>query len=56
MILGEDEQAGTFLERFNWAPEFLRLNGSLLEAYAAAESSAEVVRIQNEFVSSVRDE
>ncbi|MDR3283037.1 MAG: DUF367 family protein [Candidatus Methanoplasma sp.] len=54
IILGEDEQAGLFLERFNWAPEFLRLNGSLLEAYAAAGSSAEVVKIQNEFVSSVR--
>jgi len=49
-ILGEREQAESFLPRFNWAPEFMRLNGSLLEDYSGARDSAEVVRIQNEYI------
>ncbi len=53
MILGEREQAEAFLPRFNWAPEFLRLNGAMLEDYSKAKDSAEVVRIQNEYVRSV---
>ena len=51
--LGEDEQARTFLNRFNWAPEFMRLNGELLEAYASARDSTEVVRIQNEYIEDI---
>ena len=54
IILGEKEQADQFLERFNWAPEFIRLNGELLEAYASAKDSTDVVRIQNEYVESVK--
>ena len=54
IILGEKEQANQFLERFNWAPEFLRLNGELLEAYASAKDSADVVRIQNEYIEFVK--
>ena len=52
-ILGEKEQARSFLGRFNWAPEFMRLNGNMLEDYSNARDSAEVVRIQNEYVESV---
>ena len=55
IILGEKEQADQFLERFNWAPEFLRLNGELLEAYASAKDSTEVVSIQNEYIESVKN-
>jgi len=55
MILGEKEQAETFLGRFNWAPEFIRLNGALLEDYSKAKDSAEVVRIQNEYLEQIRD-
>ena len=40
--------------RFNWAPEFMRLNGELLEAYACAKDSSEVVRIQNEYIESIK--
>jgi len=54
IILGEREQAEQFLGRFNWAPEFIRLNGDLLEEYSKAEDSSEVVRIQNEYLSSIR--
>ncbi|MBQ8179054.1 MAG: DUF367 family protein [Candidatus Methanomethylophilaceae archaeon] len=52
-ILGQMDQVEMFLGRFNWAPEFLRLNGPLLDAYAAARDSTEVVRIQNEYIESV---
>ncbi len=52
-ILGEKEQASGFLERFNWAPEFMRLNGNMLEDYSNAENSTEVVRIQQEYIDSV---
>ena len=55
IILGEKEQANQFLERFNWAPEFLRLNGELLEAYASAKDSTDVVRIQNEYIESIKN-
>ncbi len=54
-ILGEREQGETFLGRFNWAPEFMRLNGELLEEYSSAKDSTEVVRIQNEYIDSIRN-
>ena len=53
-ILGQKEQADTFLGRFNWGPEFLRLNGAMLEDYSKAADSTEVVRIQNEYLDSIR--
>ncbi len=54
-ILGEREQAETFLGRFNWAPEYMRLTGELLEEYSSATDRAEVVRIQNEYIDSIRN-
>ncbi len=56
LILGQKEQADSFMGRFNWAPEFVRLNGELLEAYASASDSTEVVRIQNEYVNSIKSQ
>lgn len=53
IILGENEQAELFMGRFNWAPEFIRLNENLLAEYAAAESSEDVIRIQNEYLESI---
>jgi Uncharacterized conserved protein len=50
LILGEREQASEFLGRFNWAPEFMRLNGELLDDYSKAKDSSDVVRIQNEYL------
>ena len=54
LILGQKEQAESFMGRFNWAPEFVRLNGELLEAYSRASDSAEVVSIQNSYISSIK--
>ena len=53
IILGENEQAESFMGRFNWAPEFIRLNGQMLEDYSKAKDSAEIVRIQNEYLESI---
>lgn len=52
-ILGEKEQASEFLGRFNWAPEFMRLNGNMLEDYSKAKDSAGVVAVQNEYLRSI---
>lgn len=54
IILGQKEQADSFMGRFNWAPEFVRLNSELLDAYSRASDSTEVVRIQNEYVNSIK--
>ena len=56
LILGEKEQAELFMGRFNWAPEFIRLNGPLLEDYSKAKDSADVVRIQNEYLSDIHED
>ena len=56
IILGQKEQADSFMGRFNWAPEFVRLNGELLDAYSRASDSTEVVRIQNEYVNSIKSQ
>lgn len=53
-ILGQKEQADEFLERFNWGPEFLRLNGNLLDDYSKANDSTEIVSIQNEYIESIK--
>ena len=55
-ILGEKEQAAEFLGRFNWAPEFKRLNGAMLEDYSEAKDSAGVVAVQNEYLRSILGE
>jgi len=54
IILGQKEQADGFVGRFNWAAEFLRLNGELLDEYSNAKDSTDVVRIQNEYVESIK--
>jgi pre-rRNA-processing protein TSR3 len=53
IILGESEQAELFMGRFNWATEFIKLNGSLLEDYSKAADSIGVVRVQNEYLESM---
>lgn len=53
IILGEREQAEEFLGRFNWAPEFIRLNGAMLDDYSKAKDSSDVIRIQNEYLASI---
>ena len=41
-----------FLDGFKWGHTFLELNHDLLEAYSEADTSKDVVRVQNEFLES----
>jgi len=52
-ILNEKEQALDIAKRFGWGTEFMRLNGEMLNDYANAKDSAEIVSIQNEYLEAV---
>jgi pre-rRNA-processing protein TSR3 len=45
-ILGEKDQAERLMSRFKWGETFISINRDWLEAYAAAETSMEVVEAQ----------
>ena len=49
-IFGERIRAKEILEGFKWAPTFFELNREPLETYAGAKDSAEIVRLQNQFM------
>ena len=51
-IVGFREKAEKLLSIFKWGSTFLSLNRELLEAYARARDSGEVVSIQELFISS----
>ncbi|MDP6011094.1 MAG: DUF367 family protein [Candidatus Poseidoniaceae archaeon] len=48
-ILGHKVQARSILAAFSWGEQFLNLNMEPLEAYASAETSKELVRMQLDF-------
>lgn len=50
VILGYREQAEEVASGFKFGPTFLILNKEPLEAYAAAKDSADVIRVQQEFM------
>lgn len=50
VILGEQKSAEEILSKFNWGLNFLKLNAEPLEEYASAKDSAEVLRIQSEYL------
>jgi pre-rRNA-processing protein TSR3 len=45
------EQAKELLSKFKWGPHFIALNKELLESYAQAKDSAEVVKMQKDYLS-----
>ncbi len=49
-IVGLKDNAVEIMSQFKWGLHFLKLNNELLEAYSGAKTSAEVVKIQNEFI------
>jgi pre-rRNA-processing protein TSR3 len=49
-IAGFSEQAKELLSKFKWGPQFIALNAELLEDYAQAKNSADVVKVQNEYI------
>lgn len=50
-IAGFKEESKKLLEGFIWGDTFFKLNNELLEAYSQVETSEEVVKIQNDFLS-----
>jgi pre-rRNA-processing protein TSR3 len=55
-IMGYKEQALQALSKFGWGEQFIKLNQEPLDRYSEAETSAEVVRIQMEYVPPEREE
>jgi len=49
-IVGYEKKAEKLLSMFKWGPEFIRLNQRLLDSYAHAKNSAEVVDLQKKFM------
>ncbi len=49
-IVGYKDEACDLMNQFKWGPHFIELNENLLEAYYKAENSAEIVKIQSEFL------
>ena len=49
-IAGFNEEAEKLLSKFKWGPEFIRLNRKMLDAYAKAKDSTEVVELQRDFM------
>ena len=55
-IMGIKEQALQILSKFSWGEQFIKLNQEPLDSYAAVRTSAEVVKVQMEFVPPERSE
>lgn len=53
-ILGERALAHHLMSRFKWGPAFLEINKERLEAYAASETSQEVVEAQARMLHALR--
>jgi pre-rRNA-processing protein TSR3 len=49
-IAGHKDEAERLLSIFKWGPNFIELNRELLENYARARDSGEVVEIQKRFI------
>jgi pre-rRNA-processing protein TSR3 len=49
-ILGHMEEAETVMSKFKWGPHFLKMNHMPLTEYSEAQSSTEIIKIQNEFI------
>jgi pre-rRNA-processing protein TSR3 len=49
-IAGIKEKAERLLSIFKWGPHFIELNLELLDSYAQAKNSAEVVELQEDFI------
>lgn len=51
-ILGERAKALNIMEKFRWGSTFIHLNQELLDAYAKARDSSEVVAVQQDYLRS----
>eukprot|EP00257_Ricinus_communis_P021284 XP_015580731.1 ribosome biogenesis protein TSR3 homolog [Ricinus communis] len=51
IICGEEETADLLLNKFKWGHAFLSLNRELLKAYSECENSADIISVQNGWLS-----
>lgn len=51
IICGEEETANLLLGKFKWGHGFLSLNRKVLKAYSECENSADIISVQNSFLS-----
>lgn len=49
-ILDHRNEAERILSKFKWGPHFIKMNKIPLDEYSKAKDSAEIVKIQNEFI------
>ncbi|XP_062149054.1 uncharacterized protein LOC133857740 isoform X1 [Alnus glutinosa] len=54
LICGEEETANLLLGKFKWGHAFLSLNRELLKAYSECENSANIISVQNAWLSQQR--
>jgi pre-rRNA-processing protein TSR3 len=52
-IAGFKQEAKELLSIFTWGHTFIELNSAILESYAAAQDSAEIIRIQTNVIGNV---
>ncbi|XP_014506122.1 ribosome biogenesis protein TSR3 homolog [Vigna radiata var. radiata] len=53
-ICGEEKTANLLLGKFKWGHAFMSLNGELLRAYSKCQNSAEIISVQNAWLSQER--
>ncbi|XP_052190777.1 uncharacterized protein LOC127800292 [Diospyros lotus] len=51
LICGEEDTANLLLNKFKWGHAFLSLNRELLKAYSKCENSADIISVQNDWLS-----
>ncbi|THG02407.1 hypothetical protein TEA_001232 [Camellia sinensis var. sinensis] len=51
IICGEEETANLLLSKFKWGHAFLSLNREILKAYSECENSADMISVQNAWLS-----
>ncbi|KAF3440170.1 hypothetical protein FNV43_RR18449 [Rhamnella rubrinervis] len=51
LICGEEETANLLLGKFKWGHAFLSLNRELLKAYSECQNSADIISVQNAWLS-----
>ncbi|KAL5751647.1 hypothetical protein ACOSQ2_022154 [Xanthoceras sorbifolium] len=54
ILCGEEETANLLLGKFKWGHAFLSLNRELLKAYSECENSADIISVQNDWLSQQR--
>ncbi|KAI8368145.1 uncharacterized protein BYT42DRAFT_503739 [Radiomyces spectabilis] len=55
-ITGYPEHGEALLSKFKWGHAFAKVNGGLLSRYAKCKDSADVVKVQNEYLASLEED